>query len=317
MRSETSTTWANPDGTMTTEEHTAPIRFKDAKGAWKSIDLTLAEGTDGTVAPRGHGLGLQLGRRNSVAGGVFASAAAGTGRQVEWMAPWKLPQPSLDGTKATYAEVQPGVDLRLDARRSGFESDFVVKQRPADGVAPVWRIPLRTKGLTARQNADGAIEFVDAKNVVRSRIPVGQMWDAVTDEHTNLPVNTAAVAMSIEQVSPGKATLVIAPDAKWLLDPARAFPVTVDPTYANTPLYSTFDAFVQSGWPNDLSSTVDLRAGKNGTTTERSFLNFAGASFQGKDITAANLSLYQYGATTCTATQLDLHAALPASTETR
>ncbi|WP_432877218.1 RHS repeat-associated core domain-containing protein [Kribbella sp. CA-245084] len=317
MRTEMSTTWANPDGTMTTEAHTAPIRFKDAKGAWRSVDLTLAKGTDGTVAPRGHGLGLQLGRRNAAVGGVFASAAAGTGRQVEWMAPWKLPEPSLDGTKATYAEVQPGVDLRLDARRSGFETDFVVKQRPADGVAPVWRIPLRTKGLTARQNADGAIEFVDAKNVVRSRIPVGQMWDAVTDEHTNLPVNTTAVSMSVEQVSPGKATLVIAPDAKWLLDPTRVFPVTVDPTYANTPLYSTFDTFVQSGWPNDLSSTVDLRAGKNGTTTERSFLNFTGASFQGKDITAANLSLYQYGATTCTATQLDLHAALPASTDTR
>ena len=315
LRTETSTTWANPDGTMTTDAHMAPIRFKTAKGTWQSIDLTLAEAADGTIAPRSHQFGLQLGKRDGAAGGVFAAATAGSGRQVEWMAPWKLPEPTLDGTKAIYAEVQPGVDLRLDARRSGFETDFVVKQRPAS--APVWRIPLRTKGLTARQATDGAIEFVDAKDVVRSRIPVGQMWDAVSDAHTGLPVNTAAAAMSVEQVSPGKATLVIAPDATWFLDPARVFPVTVDPTYANTPLYSSFDTFVQSGWTSDLSSTVDLRAGKNGTTTERSFLNFPGAAFQGKDITAASLSLYQYGATTCTATQLNLHAALPASTATR
>src|SRR6202007_1725231 len=129
----------------------------------------------------------------------------------------------------------------------GFESDFVVKQRPADGVAPVWRIPLRTKGLTARQVADGSIEFVDAKNLVHSRIPVGQMWDAVTDEATRMPTNTAAVKMSIEQASPGKATLVIAPDAKWFLDPARVFPVTVHPTYANTSVLTSFDTFVQSG----------------------------------------------------------------------
>jgi hypothetical protein len=29
LRDETSSTWANPDGTMTTEAHAAPIRFKD------------------------------------------------------------------------------------------------------------------------------------------------------------------------------------------------------------------------------------------------------------------------------------------------
>ncbi|WP_020388919.1 RHS repeat-associated core domain-containing protein [Kribbella catacumbae] len=315
MRTESSTTWVNPDTTMTTDAHMAPIRFKTAQGAWQSIDLTLAKAADGTVAPRSHQHGLQLGKRNAATGGVFASAAGGAGRQVEWLAPWKLPEPTLQETKATYTEVQPGVDMTLDARRSGFEVDFIVKQRPA--TAPVWRIPLRTKGLTARQAADGTIEFVDAQNTVRSRIPVGQMWDSVNDEHTGQPVNTATVKVTLEQVSPGKATLVIAPDAEWFLDPARVFPVTVDPTYANTPVYSSFDTFVQSGWTSDLSSTVDLRVGKNGTTTERSFLNFAGAAFQGKDITSASLSLYQYGATTCTATQLNLHAALQASTSTR
>ncbi|MEU8224077.1 RHS repeat-associated core domain-containing protein [Kribbella sp. NPDC048915] len=317
LRSETSTTWANPDGTMTTEAHAAPIRFRNASGAWEQVDLTLARAADGTVAPRGHQFGLRLGKRNAAAGGLFASATAGAGRLVEWLAPWKLPEPTLDGTKATYAEVQPGIDLRLDARRSGFETDFIVKQRPADGTAPVWRIPLRTKGLTGRQLEDGTIEFVDAKNVVQSRIPVGQMWDAVTDEHTKMPVNTAPVAMSLEQVSAGRATLVIAPDAKWFLDPARVFPVTVDPTYANVAVLPTFDTFVQSGWPNDLSTTTDLRVGKNGTTTERSFLNFAGSAFHGKDVVSAYLSLMQWGATTCTATTMSLHASLPASTATR
>ncbi|WP_020393307.1 hypothetical protein [Kribbella catacumbae] len=190
-----------------------------------------------------------------------------------------MPEPTLHETTATYTEVQPGVDLTLDARRSGFEVDLIVKQRPA--TAPVWRIPLRTKGLTARQAADGKIEFVDAKNTVRSRIPVGQMWDSVKNEHTGQPVNTATVNVTVEQVSPGTATLVIAPDATWFLDPARVFPVTVDPAYANTPVYSSFDTFVQSGYTSDLSSTADLRAGKNGTTTERSFLNFAGAAFDG------------------------------------
>ncbi|GAA3117405.1 RHS repeat-associated protein [Kribbella aluminosa] len=301
---------------MTTEVNAGEVRFKDPSGKWRDVDLTLQEGTDGTVAPRGHKYGLRLGKRNGAVGQPFAVSGSGAGRQVEWLSPWKLTTPTLDGTKATYADVQPGVDLTLDARRSGFESDFVVKQRPADGAPPVWRIPLRTKGLTARQAADGSIEFVDAKNVVHSRIPVGRMWDAVTDENTHLPVNTAAVKMSIEQASPGKATLVIAPDKEWFLDPARVFPVTVDPTYSNTPVYSTFDTFVQTSVSTDLSTTVDLRAGKNGTHIERSFLNFPTSTFAGKNVVDATLELYQYGATTCTPTQVNLYSADPASTTT-
>ncbi len=40
---------------------------------------------------------------------------------------------------------------------------------------------------------------------------------------------------------------MVAPDAKWFLDPARVFPVTVDPTYATASAYAKFDTFVQSG----------------------------------------------------------------------
>jgi RHS repeat-associated protein len=313
MRTETSTTWSNPDGTMTTDAHAAPIRFKTAKGAWQSINLTLQKAADGTVAPRGHEHGLRLGKRNAAAGQVFASASSGTGRQVEWLSPWRLPEPTLDGTKATYADVQPGVDLVLDARRSGFENDFIVKQRPA--TAPVWRIPLRTKGLTPRMAADGSVEFVDAKNVVRSKIPVGFMWDATAD---GVQGSKTVVKVTVEQVSRGKATLVIAPDAKWFLDPARVFPVTVDPTYLTGTLKSTFDTWVQSGVTTDQSDAVDLRVGKNGSATvARAYMNFATSTFAGKDILSASMSLWQYGANTCTPTVVQLRSATPATTATR
>ncbi|GAA0939192.1 hypothetical protein GCM10009554_28730 [Kribbella koreensis] len=315
MRTETSTTWSNPDGTMTTDAHAVPIRFKTAKGAWQSINLTLQKAADGTVAPRGHEHGLRLGKRNAATGQVFASASSGTGRQVEWLSPWKLPEPTLDGTKATYADVQPGVDLVLDARRSGFENDFIVRQRPA--TAPVWRIPLRTKGLTPRTAADGSIEFVDAKNVVRSKIPLGYMWDGVTDANGE-PANKAVVKVTIEQVSRGKATLVIAPDAKWFLDTSRVFPVTVDPTYVTGTLKSTFDTWLQENEPNDQSNAVDLRVGKNGSAkVARSYMNFATSTFAGKDILSASISLWQYGANTCTPTVVQLRSATPTTPDSR
>ncbi|WP_232828391.1 DUF6531 domain-containing protein [Kribbella monticola] len=307
MRTETSTTWSNPDGTMTTEAHAAPIRFKSG-GAWKDVDLTLQKGIDGSVAPRAQQHGLRLGKHNAATGQVFASADSGPGRSVEWISPWKLPEPTLDGTKATYAEIQPGVDLVLDARRNGFENDFVVKQRPT--AAPVWRIPLRTKGLTAKAQPDGSINFVDSKNVVRSTIPVGDMWDSASAKTT--------VKVTVEQVTPGKATLVIAPDAKWFLDPARQFPVTVDPTYATTATYANFDTFVQSDVSGDQSANTELRVGKTPTGVARSFLNFDTAPFKGKDIVSSWLNIWQHTSASCTPSTVNVRSTLTlATTATR
>lgn len=40
-RSEASTTWANPDGTLTTTQYGAPVRYQDDQGQWQSLDTTL------------------------------------------------------------------------------------------------------------------------------------------------------------------------------------------------------------------------------------------------------------------------------------
>ncbi|NMM35144.1 MAG: DUF2974 domain-containing protein, partial [Phycicoccus sp.] len=59
-RTGTSSTWVNPDGTLTTEQHAGPIRFRGTDGSWRDVDLTLAEQSDGSVAPKGHPGGLRL-----------------------------------------------------------------------------------------------------------------------------------------------------------------------------------------------------------------------------------------------------------------
>ena len=320
MRTETSTTWVEASGLLTTEANAAPVRFKDSAGAWRDIDLSLQRSADGSIAAKSHKLGLRLGKRLGTAGGVFASAEAGTGRQVEWLAPWPLPEPTIEGDDATtarYADVQPGVDLVLDSRRSGFEQDFVIKSRPA--TAPVWRIPLRTKGLTAETQTDGSIRFVDSKGTVHSQIPVADMWDAVTDPASGDPVNRATVNVTVEQQSAGKATLVIAPDPAWLLAPGRVFPVTVDPTYAQWTNYTSFDTFVQSDLTTDQSTSAELRLGSSngGTTKARTYLNFSLDPSRGKKIISATLNLWETYSSTCTPTTFTVSSASAASTSTR
>jgi len=316
LRTGTTTTWVNPDGTLTTDTHGAPIRYRDGSGAWRDVDLTLRSNEDGSVSPRGHAYGLRLAGA-SAQRADFATTHAGAGREVAvaWNGP--LPSPVLSGSRATYPDVTPGVDLVVEALRTGYEQFFVLKQRPADAVS--WDLPVTTKGLTARAEDDGSVSFVDAKGVVRSRFVAPMAWDANIDPRSGDPVSTSPVTLSVTQRGKGRATLTVTPDAAWLADPARVFPVTVDPTYAAVSVDPSFDAFVQNGYTTDQSGATELRLGtyNGGANKARSFLTFPTTAFQDKKIINADLFLLETHSYSCSARNWEVWNTDPASTATR
>ncbi|MGN6331281.1 MAG: DNRLRE domain-containing protein [Motilibacteraceae bacterium] len=301
-RTENTTTWVNPDGTLTTEAHSGQVRFKDTHGRWQDVDLDLAEAADGTIAPKGQAFGLRLGGGTGQAGeSAVATSQHGAGRSVTVAWHGQLPKPVVSGSTATFPEVSPGVDLTVQALRSGFEQSFVLRQRPTGPVS--WQLPLLTRGLTARQDADGGVSFVDAKGVARSRFAPATAWDTATDPLSGDPVNRSSVTMSVAQQGKGRAVLTVTPDAQWLADPARRFPVTVDPTYAALTVYPSFDAFVESSYATDQSTAIELKLGTfdGGTTKARSFLSFPMSSWKGYKVMSASLWLDETYSYSCTA----------------
>ncbi|MEU9357290.1 hypothetical protein AB0D35_04100 [Streptomyces sp. NPDC048301] len=63
-RTETSTTWANKNGSLTTELAAGPLRFQDGTtDKWREVDLDLATNPDGSVQPHAHPHGLRLAGR--------------------------------------------------------------------------------------------------------------------------------------------------------------------------------------------------------------------------------------------------------------
>ncbi|MGH6691883.1 MAG: DNRLRE domain-containing protein, partial [Gammaproteobacteria bacterium] len=312
-RTATTSTWVNADGTFTTEVHAAPIRFRDGD-AWRDVDLTLVGQADGSVRPIGHPGGLRFG-----AVGVMASTAEdGAGRQVVLNWDKKLPQPALDDSRATYVDVSPGVDLVLEATRTGFKQSFVVKSRPSGPVS--WQIPVKTKGLTARVDPDGSVTFVDDKGAAHSKFVSPLAWDAEIDERSGDPANVSPVALGVTQQEKGRAVISITPDAAWLADPARQFPVTVDPTYAPGTIYPGFDTFVHTGYANtDLSGWTELRVGTpdGGASKARAFLNFPITAALGKQIMSASMSLYETYSYSCNARPINVYASNLASTSSR
>jgi hypothetical protein len=113
-RTETSTTWANKDGSLTTEPTAGSTRFRDeATGKWRNVDLNLVQKLDETVEPKAHPEALRLtGGSGAPAKSWKAARAAkatslvtlGEGTQ-QIALRWKggLPRPKLDGTIARHA----------------------------------------------------------------------------------------------------------------------------------------------------------------------------------------------------------------------
>ena len=318
-RTEVSTSWANPDGTTTTSTYAGQIRYKE-NGVWKDVDLALEATPDGGVAARRHPHGLKLAGKTKAATEELLTVSAGTGREVALGWSGQLPAPKVEGTTATYPDITPGVDMIIESRRSGFEQHFQLRERPTGPMS--WDLPLRTKGLTARAEADGSVSFLNAKGGVVSMIPAPIAWDAAVDPNTGDHASTSPVALTVTQKGKGKAVLTITPDPAWLTDPARVLPITVDPAYAYLmALYSNFDAFVQSDVTTDQSTSTELKIGNNGAGQKaRSFIKFGSGevvNVVGKQVMSAKLWLNAKHSWSCTARRWDVWDTEAAGSATR
>ncbi|MBT2469656.1 RHS repeat-associated core domain-containing protein [Streptomyces sp. ISL-66] len=331
-RTETSTTWVNPDGTLTTEMAAGPIRFRDeATHEWRDVDLDLVQAADGSVGPKAHPRGLRLGKpggQKLTAMADNAKAAPtdlvtlGTGEE-QITLQWKggLPAPKLAGTRATYEDAVPQGDVVVEATRTGFEQFVEVKSKPGAGYS--YTLPIRTKGLDVAQQADGSLLFTDKKSNKTAAMPAPMMWDATVDPVSGEHTHRAKVAMKAVKTS-GGVDLVVTPDAGFLADPKTAYPVTVDPSTSS--LGSLFDTYVQQGETVDWSADTELDLGNPGTKnadgtfrTARSFITWNTAPISDALVSSAKLSLWNFhsGNTDCQAYPWEVWSAGAATTASR
>ncbi|MFV0129664.1 DNRLRE domain-containing protein [Streptomyces sp. HMX112] len=330
-RTETSTTWANKDGSLTTELASGPVRFKRG-GTWVPVDVNLRADADGSVRPKAHPRGLRLaggtGKRAASLRSAQQSPATdlvtlGSGDE-QITLQWKggLPAPRLDGTRAVYPEAVPGADVVVEATRTGFEQFVEIKKRPAAG-GYSYTLPLRTKGLKVSRLADGSLLFTDKKSKKRAVMPAPVMWDASVDKVSGEHTRRAGVGLKAVPTKDG-VDLVITPDAKFLADPATTYPVTVDPS--TSALSNVFDTYVQQGESVDWSADTELDLGNPGTKnadgtarTARSFISWDTTPIQDALISSAKLSLYDFhsGNTDCKAYPWEVWSTGAASTSSR
>ncbi|MEV7343620.1 LamG domain-containing protein [Streptomyces sp. NPDC093544] len=180
QRTEYSTTYANPDGlTFKLVQSAVPVRAELADGSWATPDATLERRADGSIGPKAAVLGISLSGGGDGAGLVTLSEG-GASLFLGW--PGRLPEPVLDGASALYADVLPGVDLRMIATVEGIRQVLVVKSADAAANPELKKLDfsMRADGLTVRDGG-GGLSAVDANGNTVFRAPAAQMWDSAGD----------------------------------------------------------------------------------------------------------------------------------------
>ena len=280
--SETSTTWVNPDGTLTTESFGSPVRVRDGAGefGWRDLDFTL-EFTDAGVEARSGFLPLIMSSGGSsdlvTFGGEFGFKWDGI-----------LPRPVLFEDTARYVEVLPGVDLLVRLDGAGFEQFFEVKSYPSEETLGKLALLLDNSSVSVAADGSGGYSFR-----VRGEEVAGIVAPNVYD--------SAAVANS-EPISLGvsQRKLHLQVDPAFFADPRTVYPVIVDPAFTLNPSFDTYVSSEDTTVNFEADASLWIGTVDGGATVYRSYLNFNSSSWQGMDVVSANLNLYLASSGSCT-----------------
>ncbi len=250
LRDANSTTWARPDGSFELETRALPFRAK-VDGTWRPIDTDLRRVKGGGWAPKAVNSPVVFSGGSRAASRADRShrgqirpatvtapqdAASSTdlvtfttdGHQLTMTWPGLLPAPVIDGPRALYQEVLPGVDLLLTARDAGFSNLLIVKTPQAADDPALAEV---SYGLTSPDLAftlDPVTHVVHAKDTTGREIavsPTPYMWDSA-----GKPATTEG-----DDPQPQRPTEDPLPSAGPDVDPPEDPADTSDPNATHTP----------------------------------------------------------------------------------
>ncbi|KAB1938169.1 VCBS repeat-containing protein [Micromonospora sp. ALFpr18c] len=349
----TSLTWAMPSGQLRTTIHAVPQRAKNTAGQWAAVDNTLTRAGSATG-------GLDIRPVNAAtpvrfSGGSAPGQSEGTasiltemdveGHTIAYTWPGRLPKPVLDGPRALYPEVHPGVDLLMVARDDGgFGQLLIVKNREAATIQAVRSLTygLRSDTVVFRRDATTggvlALDKVSGEEV--SSIPSPFAWDSAGRDpeapeagpRTAVATPSDVLALSglvgsepgarqaqiptrLDGDGTGNVRLHLDAAATGLLTGADVlFPIFLDPTLISGKLawatvYSQYPNGNTYNGTNYNSGTTDARVGyeEDSPLRTRSFWRMGyDAGMKGATVTSASFKVLNNHSWSCSAREMQL-----------
>lgn len=246
-RSEFSQTFATDvPGMRLTRVFPEPVNFLSQSGVWRQVDTALVERASGDgFRARSTGVKVEIGG-TADAEELAAVRLPDGSRAAVSLQDATAAVPDLSGPTARFPEARPGVDVALAATPTGVKETLILG---SVGATREFSFDLNLDGLVAeldRESGDVVLRdppalpaestttstAVGEPGPVRMRIPAGWMVDSNPDSSGG-PARSEGVTYEVVNGPDGGQVLNVGLDGGWLDDPARVFPVRVDPTFTS------------------------------------------------------------------------------------
>lgn len=294
-RTEFTTTYQNPDGSLTTQVGSGPLNAEGNSDEWVPIKTFVDHNADGTWSTDLHPLEPTF-AADAEAENAFSVSRDGyeigftlVGADSSSFSRVQLPRVKKSGDDIVYRDVFDGVDLTYEINRSGVKEALVLDSVPArDESDWTWRIEMNA--LTPSVDEYGVVNFTDRYGDVQFHIPAPIMWDSSGVEGKSEP---AMSALSTRVTKDGDGWLLtLSADHAWLANEDRVYPVTVDPTTQVGP--NAINAYKSDGaYRNDGILVGNSRS--SGNTYWQTVVGYNYATWAGRQVTNASLHIWYNG----------------------
>lgn len=297
LRTAHSKTFVAPDGLLRSEVSTGPLHFRGANGGWREYDSRWTREAGGWAVAADR---VTTRVAASASASSLVSVQVGSGRSAGYGLVGARPVAGVaepSGAVVRYPAVLDGVDVELAAVAGGVKETLVI----AGPSSPrVFDYSLTLEGLAAQLQSDGGLALRDSEGVTQLVIPPGWMMDSAGGADDGV----ISGGVTYELLDGGQ-TLRLRLDDGWLDDPARVWPVRVDPTLVSNAV-TTQDTWVdQYSDAGDAGSDGSLRVGPfdmstNPDSVRRAFMKFPDLlGLQASEVVSADLRLYNWSSRTC------------------
>jgi RHS repeat-associated protein len=229
---EDSNTYTNKDGSLSTQLSTTPINYQSADGSWGPVSTTVkADAKTGGLMVSNNAMHPQF---SPAIGKGHVMSVSNSTYSIGYDLQGALPSPVSRVSPARgspddsvrYNGVLDGVDLTYQVLPGAVKESLILNKVPSQD-SYVWHVAAPNLTIKPLPHG-GGIEFDDPKGVAQFSMPLPEMWDSAPQTDVS-GASLMTVPFTYARDGAGW-TITMTPDKAWLTDPARVYPVTLDPT---------------------------------------------------------------------------------------
>lgn len=306
-RSTYETVWSNPDGTKTAQMSANPLNVKDSTGKWVGIDSTVSKSSSGEYSASNNPVRPRFSASTGSGSSDFSVTSAETGDQVSFQlqgekhvsarSPRDAEVKASDEAGASashgvaYEGILPGTDASYQVDSAGVKEALILQSAPTSA-HPSYSWTVRAPGLTLSKGDNDTVVFTNKHREQVFYIPTPVMTDSSGTEGVSGDA-LATIPVTIRHDSGSDWTITLTPDAAWLNDPSRVYPVSVDPSIDSG--RDSFTAFESTNNGASVTTTaphawIGNSRVNNAPSVWRSVLHYPYESLFGMQVLAAKLN---------------------------